>query len=256
MKGAIIGDIIGSHFEFLPCKEKNFLLFGENYYYTDDTVLTLATADALLSNKSYKESYLEWSKKYPDQSWGTGYKNWFTSDNPQPYNSFGNGSAMRVSPIGWAFKTFKQAQEEAKKSAEVTHNHPEGIKGAQAVATAIFMARNKKTKEQIKKYLQDSYGYDLSRKYEEIQPEYIFDATCQGSVPEAIIAFLDSKDFEDCIRNAVALGGDADTQACIAGSIAEAFYGGVPEKIWNKCKKELEPEMVTLVDKFYINYEL
>ena len=254
MKGAIIGDIIGSHFEFKSCKEKDFLLFGDHYYYTDDSVLTLATADTLINKKPYKNAYLEWSRRYPNQAWGTRYKSWFTSDNPEPYNSYGNGSAMRIAPIGWAFDTLEQTQEEAKKSAEVTHNHPEGIKGAQAVATAIFMARNKKSKHEIKTYLQDKYEYDLSRKYDEIQPDYMFNETCQGSVPEAIISFIDSKDFEDCIRNAVALGGDADTQACIAGAIAEAYYGGVPKDIWENCEKVLEPEMRELVNSFYTKY--
>lgn len=254
MKGAIVGDIIGSHYEFLPCKEKDFLLFGDHYYYTDDSVLTLATADSIINNISYLDSYLKWSKKYPHMSWGERYNAWFRDDIHEPYNSFGNGSAMRVAPIGWAFKTLEETQEEAKKSAEVTHNHPEGIKGAQAVATAIFMARNKKSKYEIKEYMEDKYGYNLSRKYTEIQPGYTFDVTCQGSVPEAIIAFLDSKDFEDCIRNAVALGGDADTQACIAGAIAEAYYGGVPKDIWDTCEEVLEPEMNQLVEDFYDKY--
>lgn len=255
MKGAIIGDIIGSHFEFQPCKEKDFLLFGDSYYYTDDTVLTMAVADVILNNYSYEEALVKWSRKYPNQSWGERYNAWFRNDKREPYNSFGNGSAMRVSPIGWAFDTLEETLKEAKRSAEVTHNHPEGVKGAQAVASAIFLARNKKSKMEIKEYIEDKFQYNLSRKYKGIQPEYFFDATCQGSVPEAIICFLESKNFEDAIRNAVALGGDADTQACITGSIAEAYYGGVPEEIWNKCKEVLEPEMVTLINDFYDKYK-
>jgi ADP-ribosylglycohydrolase len=251
MKGAITGDIIGSHYEFQPCKEKSFLLFGDYYYYTDDTVLTLAIADAIINKESYEKCLLKWSRKYPDQSWGDRYNAWFRSDTQEPYNSFGNGSAMRVSPVGWAFNTLEETLLEAKKSAEVTHNHPEGVKGAQSVASAIFMARNKFSKQEIKDYVEKTFKYDLSRKYVEIQPNYTMDGSCQGSVPEAIICFLESTDFEDSVRNAIALGGDADTQACIAGSIAEAFYGEVPEKIWKKCELELDDEMTQLINQFY-----
>ncbi len=250
MKGAIAGDIIGAHYEFLPCKEKNFPLFGEHYYYTDDTILTLAVAETVLDDVGYEESLVRWSRRYPHQAWGLRYKEWFLSDERAPYNSFGNGSAMRVSSIGWAFDTLAETLVEAGKSAEVTHSHPEGIKGAQSVAAAIFMARNGSSKEEMREYLGTRFRYDLSRKYADIQPGYAFDETCQGSVPEAIISFLDSVDFEDAIRNAVALGGDADTQACIAGSIAEAFYGGVPDGIWKRCEETLEPEMIPLIRRF------
>ena len=254
MKGAIAGDIIGSHYEFFPCKEKDFLLFGDHYYYTDDTVLTLAIADALLNESDYQSSLVNWSRRYPNCSWGVRYNVWFRINKQEPYNSFGNGSAMRVSSVGWAFDTLEKTLSEAKKSAEVTHNHPEGIKGAQSVASAIFMARNNATKQEIKAYIEDKFKYDLSRKYSDIQPDYSHIESCQGSVPEAIISFLESTDFEDAIRNAVALGGDADTQACIAGAIAEAFYGDVPEKIWNTCRKELEPDMLAIVNDFYKRY--
>jgi len=253
MKGAIIGDIIGAPYEFLAIKNKDFDLFDPDRWQhtTDDSILTFAIADKLINGGNYQESLLKWSKKHPDQSWGTSYARWFKSDNHQPYNSFGNGSAMRVSPVGWLFNTLEETLEEAKKSAEVTHNHPEGIKGAQAVATAIFMARNKATKEEIKKYIEDTFEYNLSRKYADFQPDYTFDVTCQGSVPEAIICFLESTDFEDAIRNAVALGGDADTQACITGSIAEAFYGKVPANIWSECEKVLDTEMQKIIEDFY-----
>ena len=254
MKGAIAGDIIGSHYEFFPCKEKDFLLFGDHYYYTDDTVLTLAIADALLNKSDYQSSLVNWSRRYPNCSWGVRYNVWFRINKQEPYNSFGNGSAMRVSSVGWAFDTLEKTLSEAKKSAEVTHNHPEGIKGAQSVASAIFMARNNATKQEIKAYIEDKFIYDLSRKYGDIQPDYSHIESCQGSVPEAIISFLESTDFEDAIRNAVALGGDADTQACIAGAIAEAFYGDVPNKIWNICKSELEPDMLAVVNEFYKRY--
>jgi ADP-ribosylglycohydrolase len=254
MKGAIAGDIIGSHWEFLSNKDRNFPLFGEHYYYTDDTILTLAVAETLLDGTGYEDSLVKWSRRYPHQAWGIRYKSWFRSDDRAPYNSFGNGSAMRVSAVGWAFETLEETEREAERSAEVTHNHPEGIKGARSVAAAIFMARNGSSKSEIREYLERRYGYDLSRRYADIQPGYLFDGTCQGSVPEALIAFLDSTDFEDTIRNAVALGGDADTQACIAGSVAEAFYGGVPVEIWRRCESVLEPEMCALVERFVLRY--
>lgn len=256
MKGAIAGDIIGSHWEFLSSKDRNFPLFGEHYYYTDDTILTLAVAETLLDGIGYEDSLVKWSRNYPHQAWGIRYKSWFESDDRAPYNSFGNGSAMRVSAVGWAFDTLEETEQEAKRSAEVTHSHPEGIKGAQSVAVAIFMARNGSSKSEIREHLERRYGYDLSRKYADIQPDYLFDETCQGSVPEALIAFLDSTDFEDTIRNAVALGGDADTQACIAGSVAEAFYGGVPAEIWQRCEAVLEPEMRSLVERFVLRYDV
>ena len=250
MKGAIAGDIIGSHFEFIPCKEKDFLLFGDHYYFTDDTVLTIAVADVLINKGDYEDTLVKYSRKYKNQSWGIRYKNWFESDERAPYNSFGNGSAMRVSPIGWYFNTIEETLKEAKKSAEITHNHPEGIKGAQAVATSIFMARNKASKQEIRDYIEKTFKYDLSRKYKDIQPEYMFNETCQGSVPEGIICFLESSDFEDAIRNAVALGGDADTQACISGGIAEAFYGSVPDNIWNTCKAVLNDDFIEIINNF------
>lgn len=168
MKGAIAGDVIGSHWEFLSCKEKDILLFGEHYYYTDDTILTLAVAETLLDGISYEDSLVKWSRNYPHQAWGIRYKSWFESDDRAPYNSFGNGSAMRVSPVGWAFETLEETEQEAKRSAEVTHSHPEGIKGAQSVAAAIFMARNSASKSEIREYLERRYGYDLSRKYVDI----------------------------------------------------------------------------------------
>lgn len=254
MKGAIAGDIIGSHWEFLPTKDRNFPLFGEHYYYTDDTILSLAVAEVLLDGSEYETALVAWSRRYPHQTWGLRYKNWFQKETRAPYNSCGNGSAMRVAPVGWAFDTLEATEAEAKRSAEVTHNHPEGIKGAQCVAAAIFLARNGSSKEEMKTYLESRFGYDLSQKYADIQPGYLYSESCQGSVPEAIISFLESNDFETAVRNAVALGGDADTQACIAGSIAEAFYGAVPEAIWSRCEEVLKPEMIVLVNRFCARY--
>ena len=251
MKGAIIGDIIGSAYEFNPTKNKDFILFTDKTAFTDDTVLTIAVVDHILNKRDYIDVYKEYPRKYTRRGYGGKFYIWAYTDQTEPYNSFGNGSAMRVSPIGWAFDTLEETLLKAKESAEITHNHPEGIKGAQAIAAAIFMARNKKSKEEIKKYIEDTFDYDLSRKYEDIQPEYSHVESCQESVPEAIICFLESKDFEDTVRNAISLGGDADTQACIAGSIAEAYYGGVPLELWNKCKEYLDAEILNLIDDFY-----
>lgn len=250
MLGAIAGDIIGSPYEWDPVKFKDFTLFSEDSDFTDDTVLTVATADALLYGKSYLEVY----KKYPDKFYHRGYGDhfaqWATSRSTEPYNSFGNGSAMRVSPVGWFFNDVDKVLEEAKKSAEVTHNHPEGIRGAQAVALAIFLARKNFDKDFIKSDLKKRFHYNLDRTLEEIRPKYKFDVTCQGSVPEAIISFLESESFEDAIRNAVSLGGDSDTQACITGSIAEAYYKEIPDFIINEVRKRLDPRLIQILDEF------
>lgn len=253
MKGSIIGDITGSVWEFGGTKDYAFDLFYEDSFFTDDTILTVATSDVLLNKLDYAQTYAKYALEYPRASWGVRFGDWFNlpEEERKPYNSFGNGSAMRVGPIGWYFKTLEETLEEAKKSAEVTHNHPEGIKGAQSVASAIFHARSGKSKKEIKEYIEKTFEYNLSRTYSEIQPGYRFDVTCQGSVPESIICFLESKDFEDAIRKAVALGGDADTQACITGSIAEAFYGGIPEDIWNKAKAYLPKSYLKVIQEFY-----
>ncbi|MDP2695797.1 MAG: ADP-ribosylglycohydrolase family protein [bacterium] len=250
MLGAIAGDIIGSSYEWSPIKTKNFELFSKDSDFTDDTVLTIATADALLNGKSYLEVY----KKYPDEFYNRGYGDnfakWASSEQAEPYNSFGNGSAMRVSPIGWFFDDVDKVLEEAKKSAEATHNHPEGVKGAQAVALAILLARKDIDKVAIKKEIQKRFQYDLNRTLEEIRPIYKFDVTCQGSVPEALIAFLESIDYEDSVRNAVSLGGDSDTQACIAGSVAEAYYGTIPDFIVYEALKRLDTKLSQILRKF------
>lgn len=251
MKGAIIGDIAGSAYEFAPIKSKTIDLFPPEADYTDDTVLTIAVADAIMNNKSYKDSIVLRGRLYPRESYGTRFRQFLMSPDPQPYNSFGNGSAMRVSPVGWAFENEEEVLRQAKLSAEVSHNHPEGIKGAQSVALAIFMARKGATKEDIRNRISKDFGYDLNRITDDIREDYLFDETCQGSVPESIIAFLDSEDFEDAIRNAISLGGDSDTQAAIAGSIAEAFYGGVPGELWEKSWVYLSPELKEVVDEFY-----
>jgi len=250
MLGAIIGDIIGSTYEFDKVKTKDFDLFESEADFTDDTVLTVATADAILNNKTYLDVYKTYPKKYPNRGYGGSFYNWVENKKSEPYESFGNGSAMRVAPIGWAFDTLEQVLEEAKKSAEVTHNHPEGIKGAQAVASAVFLARNGFSKEEIEKYLETEFGYDLYRFIDEVRLTTAGDSSCMKSVPEAIICFLESNSFEDAIRNAVSLGGDADTQACIAGAIAEAFYKEIPKEFKRKASTLLDKDLIATVKQF------
>ena len=248
--GAIAGDIIGSAYEFNATKNYDFQLFSDSSEYTDDTVMTVANADWLLSEDQLKGIMLDYGNKY-SAGYGGWFIGWLWSDNPQPYNSFGNGSAMRVSPVGWAFDTLEETLVAAKQSAEVTHNHPEGIKGAQATAACIFWARKGKTKLQIKEHVEAFFGYDLNRTCDEIRPTYQFEPSCQKTVPESIIAFLESTDFECAIRLAVSLGGDADTMGAITGGIAEAYYGGVPEHIRKEVLKRLPNEFIEVMQKFY-----
>jgi ADP-ribosylglycohydrolase len=248
--GAIAGDVIGSVYEYSPHKSTDFPLFIPESHFTDDSVLTLAVAEALLDQFRYLDFIQSYAKRYPDSGFGLHFVKWLFSNSSEPYNSFGNGSAMRVSAVGWAFDTLAETLHEAEASAAVTHNHPEGIKGAQAVALAIFLARNGSSKEAIRIEITSRFGYDLSSTLDQIRPSYHFDESCQGTVPPAIIAFLESDDFEDAIRKAVSLGGDADTLAAITGSIAEAFYGGVPEKIIAEIKTRLPDELWESVLKF------
>ena len=253
--GAIAGDIIGSRYEFFPHKDKNFILFHNEYSdYTDDTVMTIANAHWLISDKSLFEIMQDYGKRYPTAGYGGMFKDWLKTNNPKPYNSFGNGSAMRVSPVGWAFDTLEKTLEVAKRSAEITHNQPEGIKGAQATAACIFLARTGKCKKEIKEYVEVQFGYNLNRTCDEIRPTYKFDGSCQGTVPESIIAFLESTDFESAIRLSVSLGGDADTMGTITGAIAEAFYGGVPEYIKEEVIKRLPNEFIEVMHKFYLKF--
>lgn len=251
MIGAIIGDIIGSYYEHNPTKDYHFTAFTNGSDFTDDTVLTIATADAVLNRKPYKNSYLTWARNFPERGYGGNFREWIKQENPQPYNSFGNGSAMRISPVGFIGKNQRHVLEEAEKSARVSHDHPEGIKGAQATALAIFLAFHDHDKKFIKETLENQFGYQLSREYSSFQPQYKFDVSCQGSVPEAIIAFLESEDYESAIRLAVALGGDADTQAAIAGGIAEAFYHEIPAEWRIKALDILPEEINRVIDQFY-----
>jgi len=248
--GAIAGDIIGSVFEWRNVKSTNFDLFSPNSRFTDDSVLTLATMHALLNDIDYAQAYHKFGRDFCFAGYGPSFSKWISSDNPKPYNSWGNGSAMRVSPVGWFYNNIDDTLLAAKKSAEVTHNHPEGIKGAQSVAAAIFLARNGKSKDEIKSYIIDKFGYNLNRKLDDIRPNYEFDVSCQGSVPEAIIAFLESDNFENAIRLAVSIGGDSDTIACITGGIAEAFYKDVPKEITDNVLKILPKDLTSLIEKF------
>ena len=251
MLGAIAGDILGSIHEFHPIKTKNFDLLNSECVFTDDTVMTVAVADSLMNKIPYVESLQMWGRKYPRAGYGGWFSKWIDSDFPKPYNSFGNGSAMRCSSVGWLFEDEGSVLEEAKKSAEITHNHPEGIKGAQAVALGVLMGRKGNSKKEIKQKLESLFGYDLSQKLEEIIPSYTFDSTCQGSVPQAIIAFLESTDFEDAIRNSISLGGDADTQACITGSLAEAHYKKIPAEISSFVRWRIEDDLLAVLDQFH-----
>lgn len=243
MLGAIAGDIIGSVYEHRPVKTTEFPLFVAGCRFTDDTVLTVAVADCLLHGKGYAQKFEDYYYRYPNAGFGGGFHAWASSHDHKPYNSWGNGSAMRVSPVGWAFDDLQQVLDEATKSAEVTHNHPEGIKGAQATAAAIFLARTGSTKADIKRKIESTFGYDLSRTLDEIRPAYSFDISCQGTVPQAITAFLESAGYEDAVRKAISLGGDSDTLACITGGIAEAFYKSVPDFIANHVLKILDDNL-------------
>ena len=277
MLGAIAGDIIGSmrekrnhvlyrlgkmtpfidnalQREINHTKRVDFELFGGYNNFTDDSVMTLAVADAILNHKPYGGLIKDYGRRFPKRGYGGRFKKWLKSDSMKAYNSYGNGSAMRVSPVGFAFDTLEEVLAEAKASAEVTHNHPQGIEGAQAVAAAVFMARTGETKEAIRDYLSETFEYPLADTIEDIRPTYRFDATCEGSVPESIIAFLDSHDFEHAVRLAISLGGDADTQAAIAGSIAQAFYKKIPANIVERCQAVLGTELWQLVEEFHDAY--
>lgn len=252
--GAIAGDVIGSAYEFNPTREYGFELFTPKSTFTDDTVLTMANAQWLLEDEQHSHETLvnimqDLCHRYEWRGYGGRFVQWIVSSKPQPYGSFGNGSAMRVSPVGYYAKTLDEALELAKISAEVTHNHPEGIKGAQATAAAIFLARQGKTKQEISKYVAETFNYDLSRTLEQIRPDYTFDETCQRTVPEAITCYIEGKDYEDVVRLAVSLAADADTLAAIAGSIASATMD-VPNEISQRVISLLSEEFCTLLLRF------
>jgi ADP-ribosylglycohydrolase len=255
MLGAIAGDVIGSVFEARPIKTTQFPLFSSGSCMTDDTVLTVATAHSILKGIDYATSLRYFGQRYPNAGYGGSFFRWLFDSQPAPYNSWGNGAAMRVSPVGFAFDSISEVLLEAKRSAAVTHNHPEGIKGAQATALAIFLARQRTSKEDIRGELDQRFAYDLDRNLDEIRPVYTFDVSCQGSVPESVMAFLESDGFEDAIRKAISLGGDSDTMACITGGIAQAFYKDVPQGIRLECRARLPEEFLQIIDEFNAKFK-
>lgn len=256
MLGAIAGDVIGSAYEARPIKSTDFPLFHPNATFTDDTVLTVAVAHAILDGEDYASALRRYGRRYPRAGYGGAFSAWLFAEGSGAYNSWGNGSAMRVSPVGLAFDSIERVLAEAKRSAAVTHDHPEGVKGAQAVALAVYLARNGADKPTIKRVVGDRFAYDLERRLDDIRPGYRFDVSCQGSVPESIIAFLESESFEDAVRKAISLGGDADTMASIAGAIAEPYYGEVPAPMVKAVRARLPVELVAVVDRFSVEYSV
>jgi ADP-ribosylglycohydrolase len=251
--GAIAGDVIGSIYEHHRIKFKDFPLFDWRCHFTDDTVLTVAVADVLTNGGDYADRFREYYWRYPDAGYGRGFHRWARSAGAGPDNSYGNGSAMRANPVAFAFDRINDVRGEAVRSAAVTHNHIEGVKGAEATAAAVFLARRKTSKEDIREYIQQEFGYDLSQSPDAIRPEYRFDVTCQGTVPAALSSFLHAVDFEDAVRNAVSLGGDSDTLACIAGAVAGAYYG-VPQFIEQEVRSRLDDHLLAVLAQFENRY--
>ena len=258
MYGAILGDIIGSPYEFdRGDKRKDFPLFSNACFFTDDSIMNIAVAEALMDapmdavviRQRLINALRKWGRLYPSADYGLRFRMWLASPDPQPYNSWGNGSAMRVAPVAWLYHDLETVRRIARLTAEVTHNHPEGIKGAEATAAAIFLARTGHSKAEIKSYMESRFHYDLSRTCDEIRPGYHHVESCQETVPEAITAFLEGKSFEDVIRTAVSLGGDCDTLTCIAGAMAEGFYG-VPKHLKAECKKRLDRNLRRILAQF------
>ena len=253
MIGAIAGDMIGSLYERYPIKTTDFDLVVSAF--TDDTVLTIAVAYSILKDADFAASLKKFAQKYYNLPYGSGFRRWIRSWDNKPYNSFGNGSAMRVSPVGFAYDTVDDVLHHAERTAVVTHNHPEGIKGAQATALSIYLARIGESKETIRKEITERFCYDLNRTVDEIRPNYQFDVTCQGSVPESIVAFLDSENYGDAIKKSISLGGDADTMACITGGIAQAFYKKIPENIADDVRNKLPRDLVEILNEFNAKYK-
>lgn len=259
MIGAIAGDIIGSVYEFNPVRHTDFPLFSPGCEFTDDTILTVALAEVVLrggDGDDYVRTMREYYRRYPNPAgdYGGSFKQWASSTDPKPYNSFGNGAAMRISPVGFACSSLDEALDAAREFTAVTHDHPEGIRGGQAAAASVYLARTGAAKEDIREYIEREFGYDLSVSLDDLRPRYGFDVTCQGTVPPAIRAFLESDDWESAVRNAVSLGGDADTLACIAGGIAQAFYGGIPETVETRVYGILDPTLGAVTREFMKRY--
>jgi ADP-ribosylglycohydrolase len=254
MLGAIAGDIIGSLYEHMDWKRKDFPLFQNGSRFTDDTVLTVAVAQAILQQQPYEQPLRELGQRYPDAGYGGMFRRWLQGELTGPYNSYGNGSAMRVSPVALAFDDRQQLLQQARLSAAVTHDHPEGVRGAQALALAVWLARNGSDRDTIRHSIVQEFGYPLDFTADEIRPGYAFDVTCQGSVPQALVAFLESTDYEDAVRIAISLGGDADTLACMAGAVAEMFYKGVPAPIVWEVQQRLPTDLWAVVNAFYVQF--
>lgn len=266
MYGAILGDIIGSPYEFDEnnIKTKDFPLFCKQSHFTDDSVMTIAVADALMKanttekfklSKELIRSLKYYGRRYPDCGYGARFSQWLLTESPEPYHSFGNGSAMRVSAAAWMYESLEEVLEIAKVTAQITHDHPEGIKGAQATAAVIYMARHHQSKKKIKAYITKQFGYQLDLTCDEIRPHYHHVESCQETVPQAIIAFMEGTSFEDVIRTAISLGGDSDTLAAIAGSMAEGYYG-VPDELKTECEQRLPGDLRKILKKFYKKYEV
>ena len=253
MIGAIAGDIIGSVYEWKNIKTKQFDLFSPDCCFTDDTVLTVALAESILTGTDYASLMKAYYRRYPDAGYGGFFHRWAQAHEYKPYNSWGNGAAMRISSVGFAFSTLDEVLVRAAEYTAVTHNHAEGIKGAQATAAAIFLARTGSTKADIRQYMAATFHYDLSRSVDDIRPTYQFDVSCQGTVPQAIVCFLESTDFEDAIRNAISLGGDSDTLACITGGIAQAHYG-VPGAIADRAMAILDEDLRGVTARFMASF--
>lgn len=254
MIGALAGDFIGSVYEAGTMKTTDFPLFHPRCRFTDDSVLTVALADSILNGTDYTTLLKSYFRHYPNAGYGGTFYHWAASDSREPYNSWGNGSAMRVSPVGWAYELLDEVLIQAELSAAVTHNHPEGVKGAQAIASALFLARKGKSKPEIRSFIETEFGYDLSEPLDSLRAHYTWDVSCQGSVPPALMAFLESSDWEDAVRKGISLGGDSDTIGCMAGAVAEAYYGGVPEPIRAKILSRLDPPMAAVTVAFTTRY--
>ncbi len=257
MFGAIIGDIVGSPYERRSrnIKTTDFPLFNKRGRFTDDSILTAATADAILHGRSFVEAYKDWGRRYLDHPFfGRFFMQWLRSDSMEPYGAWSNGCAMRVSPIGWACGTLEETLEMAQESAACTHNHPNGIKGAQATAATIWLGRNGKPKDEIRDYITTKFGYRLNETLDEIRPNYQWDVSCEGTLPVSLLSFLESEDFESALRLAVSVGGDSDTIACIAGSMADAFYRNIPQDIQDFMREKLSEDILNILTEFEAKY--
>lgn len=251
MYGAMIGDIIGSRFEWHNHKQTEFELFTETCRFTDDSVHTAAHAEALLSGRPYTELLHAYYRYYPDAGYGSRFRTWAANQQTTPYGSYGNGAAMRVSPAAWYYSDLPRVLSAAEESAAVTHDHPEGLRGARCIAGAIWLARSGAGRQELRAWVGDECGYDLNRSCDQIRPDYRFDVTCQGTIGPAATAFLESRSFEESVRLAVSLGGDSDTLACITASLSEAFYGGIPEQIARQAWRYLDPRLQGVTRDFF-----